>query len=111
MERKGKITWNPMPGRIVVLPLKEETVGGIWLPSDKSLVLGEVLEVGGDEPEGDMDFPVGVGDTVLFASTSGVKVRIDREEVRIFRTSEILAAPTWEGAAPRTAQEVFDVSD
>lgn len=96
MERKGKPIFHPMPGKIVVEPFTEDTVGGIILMNDKSRVMGTVIAVGGDEEEGD-EYEVAVGDIVLFHQNSGVKVRVDRVEVLIFRTSEILSTITWDG--------------
>jgi co-chaperonin GroES (HSP10) len=89
--------FHPMPGKIVVRPITETQVGNIWLPEDRSRVMGEVLAIGGDEDEGD-DFPIAVGDTVLFSRNSGVRIKVDRTEVLVFRTAEILCRITWSEA-------------
>lgn len=91
---KGTPSFHPMPGKIVVEPFTESNVGNLWLPEDRSRVMGTVVAVGGDELEGD-DYPVSVGDVVLFSQNSGVKIRVDRVEVLVFRTSEILCTITW----------------
>lgn len=96
MDKDAKPIFHPMPGKIVVQPTTEDKVGNLWLPNDKSRVMGTVLAVGGDEMDGD-DYPVRVGDTVMFSQNSGVKIKVDRHEVLIFRTSEILCTVTWEG--------------
>lgn len=91
--------FHPMPGKIVVEAIEETDYQGLILPYDtKSRVLGRVIAVGGDEEDGD-DYPVAVGDIVLFHQNSGVKVRIERTEVLFFRTAEILSTITWEEAA------------
>lgn len=92
---KGTPKFHPMPGKIVVEPFTETQVGGLWLPEDRSRVLGVVIAVGGDEDEGD-EYDVKVGDVVLFSRNSGVKVSVDRIEVLVFRTSEILCTVTWD---------------
>lgn len=95
-EHKGTPRFHPMPGKIVVEPFTEDQVGGLWLPNDKSRVMGTVIAVGGDEDDEGDDYDVKVGDVVLFHQNSGVKVKVDRVEVLFFRTSEILCTVTWE---------------
>ena len=103
--RKGKPIFDPMPGKIAVRLLEEQTQGGLILPNDvKSRVLGEVIAIGGDEEEGDF-YDLAIGDVVMFGVNSGVKVGVDeittdggrrRHEVLIFRTAEILTKVRWE---------------
>lgn len=100
---EGIPRFHPMPGKIAVQLLKEPTLGGLILPTDTSNVMGIVVALGGDEEDGDA-YELDEGDVVMFSGTSGVKVGTDglvdgsrrREEVRIFRTAEILCKVTWE---------------
>lgn len=108
MERKGKPIFDPMPGRIGVKALKEEAMGGIVLVRDASAVMGEVVCIGGDEPDGDEDFPLAVGDVVMFNRNSGIKVSVDEKGIddggvpyrvshslHFLRTAEIITKVRW----------------
>lgn len=89
-----KPEFHPMPGKIVVKLIQEESVGGLWLPTTGLRVMGQIIAIGDDELEGD-DYPLERGMVVLFGQNSGIKVRVDREEVLILRTAEILCRVTW----------------
>jgi co-chaperonin GroES (HSP10) len=88
--------WHPMPGKIIVEPLREERVNGLWLPdgSDTSRSMGTVIAIGGDESDGD-EYILEVGDLVVYSRTSGVKIRVGNQDVVCFRTAEILTRITW----------------
>ena len=90
-----KPQFHPMPGKIAVKLINEEVVGNLWLPTSAGQrVMGQVVALGDDEAEGD-DYQLAVGCVVLFGQNSGITVRVEREEVRILRTTEILCRVTW----------------
>lgn len=119
MDHRGKPTFVPMPGKIVVRPLEEKSTSGITIVSDmhgnvaKTRSIGEVIAIGGDESEGE-DWDLSVGDVVMYGMNSGVKAGLDevreggvrvRHEVIIFRTNEILCKVIWNIESEDTSPE------
>jgi co-chaperonin GroES (HSP10) len=97
MKTEGDVQFHPMPGKIVVRLHTEEKVGNLYLPTDarQSRVMGRVIALGDDETEGD-PYELEVGDMILFTMAAGARVRVDREEVVILHTREVLCRLTWE---------------
>lgn len=96
--KRGDVVFDPMPGKIVVRLLEEtEYSEHIIVPAKYQTVrvLGQVMAVGRDEPDGDTFYPLAVGDTVAFNSTAGIQLTIDREQVLILRVTEILTKVRW----------------
>ena len=89
---------KPLDDRVVVLPAEseEKTAGGIVLPDNakekqqKGKVTavgpGRLLDSGGRAP-----LAVKIGDLVLFGQYAGNEVKVNGEEVKIMRESDILA--------------------
>lgn len=93
----GDILWEPMPGKVVVRLLQEQEFSQhiVVPPQYQSVkILGQVIALGDDEAEGD-DYPLKIGDTVAFGANSGIKLRIDRDEVLVLKTAEILTKVSW----------------
>ena len=89
---------KPLDEYVVVKPVEEEekTEGGIVLPdtAKEKPQKGEVVAVGPGKllKSGDRaPLSVKVGDMVLFGKYSGNEVKIEGEELKIMRESEILA--------------------
>jgi chaperonin GroES len=89
---------RPLDDRVVVKPAEseEKTSGGIVLPdkAKEKQQRGEVVAVGpgalldnGERGE----LSVKVGDVVLFGKYAGTEVKIDGQELKIMRESDILA--------------------
>jgi chaperonin GroES len=96
-EVKGTMNVRPLDDRVVVRPLEaeERTAGGIVLPdtAKEKPQLGEVLAVGPGKmlENGDRaGLSVKVGDRVFFGKYSGSEVKVDGEEFKIMRESDIL---------------------
>ena len=88
---------RPLDDRVVVKPLdaEEKTPGGIVLPdtAKEKPQTGEILAVGPGKlmDNGDRAAPaVRVGDHVIYGKYSGTEVKLDGEEVKILRESDIL---------------------
>lgn len=89
---------RPLDDRVVVRPdeSEETTSGGIVLPdkAKEKQQRGEVVAVG---PGTLLDngeraaLSVKVGDKVLFGKYAGTEVKVDNEELKIMRESDILA--------------------
>jgi chaperonin GroES len=89
---------KPLDDRVVVKPAEseEKTAGGIVLPDNakEKQQRGKVIAVG---PGKLLDngsratLSVKVGDDVLFGKYSGNDVKIDGDEVKIMRESDLLA--------------------
>jgi chaperonin GroES len=89
---------RPLDDRVVVEPrqAEETTAGGIVLPdtAKEKPQRGKVLAVGpGKLLDSGERAPIGVaeGDEVLFGKYSGTEIKVDGEEVKILRESDILA--------------------
>lgn len=89
---------NPLEDRVVVRPAQseEKTVGGIVLPDNakEKQQRGEVVAAGPGKllDNGDRAaLSIKVGDTVLFGKYAGNDVKVNGEELKIMRESDILA--------------------
>lgn len=89
---------NPLDDRVVVRAAEseEKTVGGIVLPDNakEKQQKGEVLAVGPGKllDNGERaGLSVKVGDTILFGKYAGNDVKVDGDELKIMRESDILA--------------------
>src|SRR5436190_10079611 len=96
--KKIKVELQPLDDRIVIrrLEAEEKTAGGIVLPdtAKEKPQRGEVLAVGpGKLLDSGERAPIGVaeGDEVLFGKYSGTEIKLDGEEIKILRESDILA--------------------
>lgn len=88
---------KPLFDRVVVKEIKEkeESVGGIFLPTaaqekQEIAVVAEVGE-GGYVDGNEVKMIVKVGDKVLYSKYAGSQFKIDGEEVTIIKQSDILA--------------------
>ena len=94
----AKLTIRPLEDRVVIRQIEAEakTAGGIVLPetAKEKPQRGEVLAVGPGKllDSGELT-PIGVvvGDEILFGKYSGTEIKVDGEEVKILRESDILA--------------------
>ena len=89
---------KPLGDRVVVrrFEAEEKTAGGILLPDNakNKPQKGKVLAVGpGKLLDSGERAPIGVveGDEVLFGKYSGTEIKVDGEEIKILRESDILA--------------------
>jgi chaperonin GroES len=94
---KANIRIRPLDDRVVVRPLEaeERTAGGIVLPdtAKEKPQIGEVLAVGPGRmlENGDRaGLSVKVGDRVFFGKYSGSDVKVEGEELKIMRESDLL---------------------
>lgn len=88
---------KPLPGYIVVEPIKEETQsGGIYLPEDvndkpskgKVIAVGDVLDLG---KAGVFTTEVEVGQTVIFKKWTNQEVKFEGKEYLLVKFDELLA--------------------
>ncbi|WZO97707.1 co-chaperone GroES [Isosphaeraceae bacterium EP7] len=89
---------RPLEDRVVIIQIEaeEKTAGGIVLPdtAKEKPQRGKVISVGpGKMLDSGERAPVGVveGDEVLFGKYSGTDIKVDGEEVKILRETDILA--------------------
>ena len=89
---------RPLEDRVVVKQIEAETktAGGIVLPdtAKEKPQRGKVLAVGpGKMLDSGERSPIGVkeGDEVLFGKYSGTDIKVEGEEVKILRETDILA--------------------
>jgi chaperonin GroES len=94
----AKSTIRPLEDRVVIqqIEAEEKTAGGIVLPdtAKEKPQRGKVLAVGpGKLLDSGERAPIGVteGDEVLFGKYSGTEIKLDGEEIKILRESDILA--------------------
>jgi len=94
---KSKVSVRPLDDRVVVRPLEaeERTSGGIVLPdtAKEKPQMGEVLAIGPGKllENGDRaGLAVKVGDRVFFGKYSGSDVKVEGEELKIMRESDLL---------------------
>ena len=97
MAKKGKTKIHPLDDRVVVRPLEAEevTAGGIVLPdtAKEKPQKGEIIAVGPGRllDNGDRGgMSVKVGNRVFFGKYSGTEVKVEGEELKIMRESDIL---------------------
>ena len=94
----AKLKIRPLEDRVVIqqIEAEEKTAGGIVLPdtAKEKPQRGRVLAVGpgklldnGARAEIDLK----AGDEVLFGKYSGTEIKVDGEEIKILRESDILA--------------------
>ena len=88
---------RPLDDRVVVKPLdaEEKTPGGIVLPdtAKEKPQTGEILAVGPGKrlKDGDRaELAVKVGDRVIYGKYSGTEIKVEGEELKILRESDIL---------------------
>jgi chaperonin GroES len=88
---------KPLDDRVVVKPLdvEEKTPGGIVLPdtAKEKPQTGEILAIGPGKllKDGDRaELTVKVGDRVLYGKYSGTEIKVEGEEIKILRESDIL---------------------
>lgn len=89
---------KPLEDRVVIRPAEseEKTVGGIVLPDNakEKQQKGEVVAAGPGkllDSGSRAELSVKVGDTVLFGKYAGNDVKLNGEELKIMRESDILA--------------------
>ncbi len=94
----AKLTIRPLEDRVVIqqIEAEEKTAGGIVLPdtAKEKPQRGKVLAVGpGKLLDSGERAAIGVaeGDEVLFGKYSGTEIKVDGEEIKILRESDILA--------------------
>src|SRR6476660_634550 len=94
----AKTKLRPLDDRVVVKPVEaeERTAGGIVLPdtAKEKPQRGRVVSVGpGKLLDNGERAPIGVkeGDEILFGKYSGTELKVDGEEIKILRESDILA--------------------
>jgi chaperonin GroES len=97
-ERNPMAKIRPLEDRVVIqqIEAEEKTAGGIVLPdtAKEKPQRGRVLAVGpGKLLDSGERAAIGVveGDEVLFGKYSGTEIKVDGEEIKILRESDILA--------------------
>lgn len=90
--------FKPLHDRVAVKPVEQEekTAGGIIIPdtAKEKPVKGKVVAVGlGALDQNNHRIPMEVkeGDTVLYAAWGGTEVKIDGQDLKIMKESDILA--------------------
>ena len=88
---------RPLDDRIVVKPMdaEERTPGGLVLPdtAKEKPQTGEIIAVGPGSRKKDgtrAEMAVSVGDHVIYGKYSGTEIKVEGEEVKILRESDIL---------------------
>ena len=96
-KKKTKTNIRPLDDRVVVRPLEaeERTAGGIVLPDSakEKPQQGLIIAAGPGRllDNGDRGgLPVSVGDRVLYGKYAGTEVKVEGEELKIMRESDIL---------------------
>src|SRR5215467_8797772 len=94
----AKLAIRPLEDRVVIkqIEAEEKTSGGIVLPdtAKEKPQKGEVLAVGpGKLLDSGERAEIGVkeGDVVLFGKYSGTDIKVDGQEIKILRETDILA--------------------
>ena len=89
---------RPLEDRVVIqqIEAEEKTSGGIVLPdtAKEKPQRGKVISVGpGKMLDSGERSPIGVveGDEVLFGKYAGTEIKVDGEEIKILRETDILA--------------------
>jgi len=83
---------KPLGDNVLIKVRKQEkrTESGIVLPDtaeDERPQVGEVIAVGDNQEK----IKVKAGDKIIFAKYSGTEIKIDREELLILKSEDILA--------------------
>jgi len=93
----AKIKFRPLHDRVVVKRVEadQKSAGGIIIPdtAKEKPQQGEILAIGpGGRDEAGKLIPIDVkiGDTVLFGKWSGTEVKLDGEDLRIMKESDIM---------------------
>jgi len=93
-----KSTIKPLFDNVLIKPLQTETksAGGIYLPENvkEKPQIGEVMAVGPGivHPNGEVEkVVVKVGDKVYYTKWGGNEVKVDNEEWKIVKQTDILA--------------------
>ena len=88
---------RPLDDRVVVKPLdaEERTAGGILLPdtAKEKPQTGEILAIGPgklNKDGGRAELAVKVGDRVIYGKYSGTEMKVEGDELKILRESDIL---------------------
>ena len=88
---------RPLDDRVVVKPLdaEEKTAGGIVLPdtAQEKPQSGEIIAAGPGKRLDDGErapLAVRVGDQVIYGKYSGTEIKVEGEELKILRESDIL---------------------
>lgn len=94
----AKLSIRPLEDRVVIkeIEAEEKTAGGIVLPdtAKEKPQRGKVVAVGpGKLLDSGERAAIGVkeGDEVIFGKYSGTEIKVDGEEIKILRESDILA--------------------
>ena len=94
----SKLTIRPLEDRVVIkeIEAEEKTSGGIVLPdtAKEKPQRGKVVAVGpGKMLDSGERAAIGVkeGDEVIFGKYSGTEIKVDGEEIKILRESDIFA--------------------
>ena len=94
----SKIKLRPLDDRVVVEPLEAEqkTAGGIVLPDSakERPQRGTVVAVGPGRPLENgkrAELSVQIGDEVIYGKYGGTDIKVNGQEVKILRESDILA--------------------
>ena len=102
--------FRPLHDRVVVkrIEAEEKTTGGIIIPdtAKEKPSQGEVIAVGlGGRDENGKLIPIDiqVGDRVLFGKWSGTEVKIDGEELKIMKESDVMGVITDTHAKKKAA--------
>lgn len=82
---------KPIGERVVLKPIEaeERTKSGIYLPKSDEKKQGTVVEVG--ELKEGKQFPVSVGDKVIYGGYSSEEFEVDGEKYLIIELKDILA--------------------
>jgi chaperonin GroES len=94
----GKTNITPLFDNVLIKPLKAETktAGGIYLPetAKEKPQIGEIMAVGKgafDEDGKLMPMIVKVGQKVMFTKWGGSEVKVENEEWKLVKQTDILA--------------------
>lgn len=94
----GKSNITPLFDNVLIKPLKAEnkTAGGIYLPDNakEKPQVGEIMAVGAgsvDEKGNKIPMVVKVGQKVMYAKWGGNEVKVENEEWKLVKQSDILA--------------------
>jgi len=85
---------RPLSDRVLIRPIKEESVGGIIIPnSNEKPDTGEVIAVGqgkrneNGEPQ---TLNIKIGEKVLFGKYAGTEVKLNGEDFMVIREEDVI---------------------